>query len=186
MNTMVENLWDELSRPLLRYITAKVKNTADAEDILQKVFLLIHTRLSNVHDLGKVRLWIYSITRNAVADHYRALRLHDELRDDHMAFTPDTEDEALNQDVGHCLLRMIDFLPDNDREALLFIDINGLSQKDLSEAIGISLPGAKSRVQRARRRLKKIFLDCCKIQTDRYGNIVDYDNKQENLCGRNR
>ena len=186
MSVSVENLWDELSKPLLRYIKTKVKSPNDAEDILQTVFVKIYTELANVNDPGKIRQWIYCVTRNAVVDHYRAHKPHVELRDDQVLIEPDAPDEALNREVGRCLRIMIDSLPDKDRQALLLTEVEGLSQKKLSEAVGITLPGAKSRVQRARRRLKKLFLECCEVQIDRYGNVVEYGRKEQNYCSPKR
>jgi RNA polymerase sigma-70 factor (ECF subfamily) len=53
-------------------------------------------------------------------------------------------------------------------------DIKGLSQADLAVRLGISLSGAKSRVQRAREKLKEAFLDCCHFEFDRFGRVIDY------------
>ena len=54
-------------------------------------------------------------------------------------------------------------------------DIEGLSMKEVAEELNISVSGAKSRVQRGRKMIKEIILKCCEVNTDKYGNIVDYE-----------
>jgi hypothetical protein len=68
-----------------------------------------------------------------------------------------------------CVAAMMDALPDAYREALRLTEYEGLSQKELSERLGISFSGAKSRVQRARAKLKQELLACCHFQFDQAG-----------------
>jgi len=49
-----------------------------------------------------------------------------------------------------------------------------LSREELSERLGISFSGAKSRVQRARAKIKQQLLDCCHFELDHAGRIIDY------------
>jgi len=60
------------------------------------------------------------------------------------------------------------------REALILTEYQGLTQKELGEKLGISFSGAKSRVQRAREKLKTMLLDCCHFEIDRLGRVIDY------------
>jgi RNA polymerase sigma-70 factor (ECF subfamily) len=69
---------------------------------------------------------------------------------------------------------MVDELPETYREALRLTEYEGLSQKELSERVGISFSGAKSRVQRARAKIKQQLLDCCHFELDHAGRIIDY------------
>jgi RNA polymerase sigma-70 factor (ECF subfamily) len=73
-----EALWEAYSRQLLAFIRRRVADEADAEDLLQEVFLRIHTHLCCLPELGKVKSWVYQITRNAIIDYYR-LTPHEEL-----------------------------------------------------------------------------------------------------------
>ena len=58
--------------------------------------------------------------------------------------------------------------------ALRLVDSEGPGQKGLAARLGLSITGAKSRVQRARRRLKEVLPDCCDIERDRRGNAIGY------------
>jgi RNA polymerase sigma-70 factor (ECF subfamily) len=69
---------------------------------------------------------------------------------------------------------MVDNLLPQDRQALILTEYHGLTQKELAERLGLSVSGAKSRVQRARERLKQQLLDCCHFELDRRGHILDY------------
>jgi RNA polymerase sigma-70 factor (ECF subfamily) len=69
---------------------------------------------------------------------------------------------------------MVNALPEPYREALYLTEYQGLSQRELAARLGISLSGAKSRVQRAREKLKQLLLDCCHFEFDRLGRIIDY------------
>ncbi|MGE5458424.1 MAG: sigma factor-like helix-turn-helix DNA-binding protein, partial [Methanococcaceae archaeon] len=88
-------------------------------------------------------------------------------------------DEAIKR-ISSSVLLMIEELPDIYREALILTEFEGMKQKQLAESLGLSLPGAKSRVQRAREQLKQLLLDCCNFELDHFGNIIDYN--QRNKC----
>jgi RNA polymerase sigma-70 factor (ECF subfamily) len=58
-------------------------------------------------------------------------------------------------------------------------DVQGLTQKELAERLNLSLSGAKSRVQRAREKLKGVLTECCHIEVDRRGRVVDWESRQQ-------
>ena len=72
---------------------------------------------------------------------------------------------------------MVESLPDDYRQALLLTEYEGLTQRELAERLGLSVSGAKSRVQRAREKLKEMLLDCCHFEFDRLGRVIDYQPK---------
>jgi len=173
MTIASEQLWQTFSLPLQQFIRRRVPDPYSAEDILQDVFLKIHTRIDTLHQQDRVASWIYQITRNAIADYYRAQRPTTDI-----PATLPAPDEHVDHDVVHqllpCVAAMVDALPDAYREALRLTEYAGLSQKELSERLGISFSGAKSRVQRARAKIKAELLACCHFQFDYAGRIIDY------------
>ncbi len=80
---------------------------------------------------------------------------------------------------------MIKQLPDRYGEALMLVEMDGLTQKAAAHQLGISLSGMKSRVQRGRKELKHLIEECCVLQLDRRGTITDYSVRQANCppCG---
>jgi RNA polymerase sigma-70 factor (ECF subfamily) len=69
------------------------------------------------------------------------------------------------------------------KEALEYTEFGNHSQKELAEKMNISYSGAKSTVQRARRQLRKIFDQCCEIETDKYGAIHSVKPNSDCSCG---
>lgn len=182
-----ELLWRELRDRLRAFIVRRVGNPADAEDLLQEVFLRIHQHLSTVRDTGRLMPWIFQLTRNAITDYYRAApRRHeipgDFLRDGKLgkeenAAAPVLHGDGqttLNDELAPCLTPLIEQLPEHYREALQLVEIEGLRQRELSERLTVSLSGAKSRVQRGREKLKELLLHCCQVELDKRGNVMDY------------
>src|SRR5450755_4926357 len=96
-------------------------------------------------------------------DDVEVLDLPEELPDDDMV-----------SELLPCVRAMVLALPDQDRQALVLTEYQGLTQKELGERLGLSFSGAKSRVQRAREKLKQELLSCCHFELDRRGHILDY------------
>ncbi len=180
-------LWQEFHDRLYRFIQQRVNNPADADDILQEVFLRIHHRLSTVRDRDRLVSWMFQIARHAVIDHYRSSSRQWDVateREIELAANPDEEDSATsNQELATCLQPMLKALPSTYQEALQLIELEGMTQKAAAERLGLSLSGAKSRVQRGRQQLKAMLLRCCEIERDRLGNVLDYQLKQGASCG---
>ena len=172
MVNQTQQIWAEFGDRLRAFVARRVGNEADAEDIVQDVFLRIHTRLDTLGDERKLTSWVYQITRNAIADHYRGRRPATELPDSIAA--PEAPPEDVVEELLPGLGQMFDRLTAEDREALLLTEVDGLTQRELAIRLGLSLPGAKSRVQRARHKLKQAFVDCCRVEFDRRGRVAAY------------
>lgn len=79
-----------------------------------------------------------------------------------------------NSEASEGMMSILTRMPDKYREALELSELQGMSQKQLSEHLNISYSGAKSRVQRGRELMKEMMTSCCAIEADHYGNIVGY------------
>ncbi|MDY7214354.1 MULTISPECIES: RNA polymerase sigma factor SigZ [Bacillus] len=169
----IEDLWDQFHQPLKTYISYRVNDQSIVDDLLQIVFMKIQVHLPNLIDERKIDSWIYRITRNTIIDFYRTKKTS-EILPDVLHFNDSAEEENFTKEATVCIRSTIKRLPEKYREALELTEFQGLSQKELSEKLGISYSGAKSRVQRGRRKLKQLLEGCCHIEADRYGNIVDF------------
>ena len=177
-SSVIENIWHDFSKQLKRFIYNHVKNEQDAEDIMQNVFLKIHNNICSLENEEKIRAWIYKIARNTITDYYRAKRCETSLSDfETKSIVFIEEIENVNDDIAQCLKTMVDYLPEKYKTAIILTEFNNLTQKELSERLGLSVPGAKSRVQRARIKLKEMLLECCHLEFDHYGNIIYYQQK---------
>ena len=172
-----EQVWETFNLPLQQFIRRRVRDQHSAEDILQDVFLKIHTHIDTLRTQDRLTSWIYQITRNAIADYYRAQRPTAELAET-LPVADELADDDVVRELSPCVSAMVAALPEVYREALHLTEYQGLSQKALSERLGISFSGAKSRVQRARTKIKDQLLDCCHFQFDHAGRIIDYQSRR--------
>lgn len=148
-----------------------------ADDILQDVFLKIQLKIGQLRDPDKVNAWIYQIARRAITDHYRR-QSSVTIVEGSPAEDAGSAEHDLNGQLAAWLPSAIELLPEKYRQAVYLTEIEGLSQKELAERLGISYSGAKSRVQRGREKLKEVVLQCCEVRADSYGNIMDYHPRQ--------
>jgi len=180
MNATLEHVWQEFAVKLGQFIRSRVADPASAEDILQDVFVRIQKRLGQLRDPARLEGWIYRIARNAIIDHYRTRREEVELPETLPVEFPanDVELEGLNASFR----RMIHSLPEPYREAIVLTEIEGLTQRELADRHGISLSGAKSRVQRGRAQLRQMLDECCTFEFDRRGSLVDCAPRAQSGC----
>ena len=175
MIATTEQVWKDLNTDLKLFIARRVPDNQIAEDILQDVFLKIHSRIDSLKDAARLEGWIYRIVRNAISDYYRnpAARPTEELPE--LLVAPDdAEDTTAARDLIPSVRSFVAQLPKDYREAILLTEYGGLNQRELAEKLGISVSGAKSRVQRAREKLKEMLLDCCHFEFDRLGQIISF------------
>ncbi len=178
MPVAAQQVYERFDSDLRRFVRARIGDPDAAEDVLQDVYLKIHSRIDTLEDEEKVRAWVYRVARNAVTDHYRAKRPAAEPKETPEA-PPDPTDAEFERRLSGSVRRMLSCLPPEHREALYLTEYEGLTQKELAERLSISLSGAKSRVQRARTRLKAALLDCCHFELDARGKVIDYGPRRE-------
>ena len=172
------DIWERFSKELHRFIARRVENPLDADDLLQDTFIKIHTRIDTLQDEERLAAWIYSIARNTINDYYRSRRAQFELSDDLVAGDK-ADDDNPEIELAKGLKAMIDDLPDKYRRPLELYELKGMKQSEIALLMGLSLSGAKSRLQRGREQLRQNLLDCCHFEFDRRGRIIDYLPKQQ-------
>jgi len=177
-------VWNEFSGQIRGYLLGKVKQKDDAEDLLQEIFIKIHSRLGDLKDEKKLAPWIYQIVRNSLTDYYRKNHLETSEFDEESSVTDSVEppDDIYSACVTGCLKVFIDRLPDKYKKPLVQSDIKGLKQKDIAEQMNLSYSGLKSRVQRGRDMIKSMFIECACVTHDKDGKIVREFNGSES-CG---
>jgi RNA polymerase sigma-70 factor (ECF subfamily) len=169
----LETIWDQFCCRLRAFVRGRVSDESEADDILQEVFLRIHRHLCCLPDPDKIDSWVYQIARNLIIDYYRRRRKLVEIPES-LPAEADLPEANAEAELALSLKDMIAELPETDRQALLLTEFQGMSQKELAERMGLSLSGAKSRVQRARQKLRDMLLACCHFELDRRGLIMEY------------
>lgn len=168
--------WESLRAELLRVVRGRIGDPAAADDIVHDVLLRALAELEGPEPPVHLRGWLYRVTRNAIVDHYRARRPSEELPAELEAAGAEQEASA-ERDLAGCLAPLLARLPDESREALTLAEVDGLAQREIAARAGLSLSGAKSRVQRARRMLRSALLDCCRVEVDRRGGVVAFERR---------
>ena len=176
-----EQIWRELSDRLRQFVRSRIKSMADVDDVLQTVFLRIHSRFDDLRKADRLESWVFQITRNAVTDHFRKRR--DAQDDVESLLDSNTANENnLNAEVAACIGTLIARLPEDQRRALSMYELDGISQKDIATRESISVSGAKSRIQRGRKSLETKLMVCCEFQLDGRGNVVEYEATNADCC----
>ncbi|PKP38818.1 MAG: RNA polymerase sigma factor SigZ [Bacteroidetes bacterium HGW-Bacteroidetes-15] len=173
MSNEIEEIWKRISAGLKAFISSRVNDNIAVDDILQDVFIKIHTKIDSLNDKEKIQPWIYQIGRNEINDYYRRLKKLEKTTGPLIDLSDNSLEHSMNEAIED-MIRMMDDMPAEYCEALCNTEIFGVSQKEYAKKVGISYTAAKSRVQRARKMLKDTMMKCCHYQFDKYGTIVDF------------
>ncbi len=152
------------------FIFNRVKDQALAEDLVQEVMLRLITAHSKGTSIHNLKAWLYQITRNVIADYYKKNSTEPTLSlDGELDFISDSEVSILLSDY---IVPMISLLPDQYAIPLKLHDIEKKSQKEISTQLQIGLSATKMRIQRARTKLRELFVECCEIEYNKNGTII--------------
>lgn len=167
--------WTAHEAELRGWLRRKLGNPAEADDLLQDLFLKALRQGERFCEVHNARAWLFEVARNTLADHLRVARHTVELPDD-LATTSDEPDAV--DTLTACLPRVLSELSAEDREAITLCDLQGMAQADFARVAGLSLSGAKSRVQRARQRLRERMTLACQVQLNHAGQVNDFVPRQ--------
>lgn len=165
--------WKAYRAGLYGFVLKRVGDKALAEDIVQDALMRAYVARGSLKSPRSLRAWLYQITRNAIVDYYRYRRPSEPIQRDLLSEERETDDRG-SLELARCLRPFLNELPLLYRRALTLAEIDGLTQREVASRLGLSLSGAKSRVQRARKMLAARLLDCCRVELDRRGGIIDY------------
>ena len=171
MKNEIQIIWKDLSQELYAFVFSKVKEEDLSRDIVQETFLKAHLNIHQLKDCSKLTSWIYQITRNAINDTFRHKKHWANLEQMELA----QEEEPGFEALSNCINSKIEQLPKSYKEAMILTTFQNLKQTELADYLGISYSGTKSRVQRAKDKLKGLVADCENVETDQKGNIIAHD-----------
>lgn len=163
--------WTAHETELRGWLRRRVGNNALADDLLQDLFLKALRQGDRFCAVENARAWLFEVARNTLADHLRVARPMVELPDD--LATPVDDLETVDT-LTACLPRVLSELSADDRDAITLCDLQGMRQADFAELKGLSLSAAKSRIQRARERLRTQMSQVCQVKVDDGGRVSDF------------
>jgi RNA polymerase sigma-70 factor, ECF subfamily len=163
------------------FLARRVESPEVADDLTQDVLLRLLQHQDSA--VGNPTAWLYRVARNVLIDHYRSRgsqrRLHTAeltIATTVLAEEPFADDpQAAQRELAGCLRSLVDQLAEPYRSAVTAVDLDGQTQTEVALALGLSISGMKSRVQRGRRQLRQLLTECCRVYTSPTGGISDYE-----------
>lgn len=154
-------------------------NRTTAEDITQETFISAYRAIKKFRG-GSLRSWLLSIAANASRDFLRSSRRRPEQSLDESLLNPgfqavsgdeSPEQQALRGELGAEIQRAILTLPTDQRTVLVLIDVQGLSYEEAADSTGASLGTVKSRLSRARGRVRDYLRNHPELLPDEFRQI---------------
>lgn len=177
----IETIWNEYRSALTRFLTSRVSNPADVDDLLQDILIKSYKNLHTIKSADSIKAWLFQLANNTIIDYYRKTSKGKDLQAEDLWYEEDLPN--IKAELSTCILPFINALPEEQSELLKAIDIDNIKQKDYAEANNISYSTLKSRVQKSRQQLRKLYEDCCHLTLDAQGNIIDYQRKNPDCDG---
>ncbi|MFY8275413.1 RNA polymerase sigma factor SigZ [Pseudoalteromonas sp. SSDWG2] len=170
----IEQIWAEYKHSLRSFLRSKIANEADVEELLQEILLKTHLHLHQLKDQRSIKSWLFQIARNTITDFYRQ---QSHQQDDLLFDVADAPEYSIKADLIKCIEPFLQAMPEAQADLIRKIDLEGHSQKQEAQRLGISYSTLKSRTQKSRAELKILFERCCDFEIDKHGNLIDYHQK---------
>lgn len=176
----IERVWSEYRNSIKSFLHSKVSNATEVDDLLQEVSIKTYEKLHTIKNEASVKAWLFQIANNTIVDFYRRrARAKDYDPNDLYDLWYSKGDRSIQEELSRCVEPFIRALPEDSAQLLTAIELEGRSQKDYAQALGVNYSTLKSRVQKARMQLRSLFEKCCHFTLDRSGHLVEYKPKSD-------
>lgn len=174
----ITRAWSAHEAELRRWLRSRLRDAAAADDLMQDLFIKALRQGTRFCDVRNARAWLFEVARNLVADLLRVSRETVELPE---TLVEETEEPPTVDALTACLPRVLAELSEADRDIITCCDLEGMPQAEYAALHGLSLSAAKSRVQRARDRLRLRLAEACQVRFDEAGHVADFTPRS--ACG---
>ena len=160
-----------------RFVFQLVQNASLADELTQDAFLKAYAAWDSYRGDAPERIWLLRIARNTCLDYLRSPRARqakaaplDESGE--ISAMPDREppltvEQAARQaQMTECVQEFVVSLPETLRSPLILHDMEGLTNAQIAQVLGVSLEAAKMRLHRARARLRAMMEERCDLFRD--------------------
>jgi RNA polymerase sigma-70 factor (ECF subfamily) len=164
-------LVEHYQRPLYNFCLRMLSSSASAEDATQEAFIAAFRAVSRFRgtQAGGFRAWLFRIAANACYDEMRRRRSRPAVSLDaprgesgHSLDladpSPTLEQHAQTAELGGAIEQALSGLPSDQRMAVILCDVHGMEYAEIAHVMGVSLGTVKSRISRARSRLRELLL----------------------------
>lgn len=157
-----EELYRQHSSRLYNLACRMAPTRADAEDLLQEIFLLAHRKLETFKGESALSTWLYRLGMNVCLDFVRSRqarsgRVTDSLDDDEPGAPAPPQTAPLDGVARLDLERAIAELPAGCRAAFLLHDVEGFEHHEVADILGVSAGTSKSQVHKARLKIRSFL-----------------------------
>lgn len=171
----VASAWTAHESELRAYLRHRLADDAAADDVLQDVFVKALRQQGAFCSLVNPRAWLFQVARNTVVDRLRTTHPHEPLTDELAELIPlETQPLAPVDALSDCLSRTLGELAAEDAAVLRACDLEGQAQRAFAQAHGLSLPAVKSRLLRARQRLRERMSQACQVRFEADGSVASH------------
>jgi RNA polymerase sigma-70 factor (ECF subfamily) len=173
--------WETVETRLRPFVERRVSGP-DVDDVMQDVFLRMQTGLASLRDEQRFTAWLFQIARSSIAEYARTRARHplpDGAESELPAAPSADDDRDAARELAGCVSMFVAQLASPYREAVSLVELDGLTTREAADIVGISVSGMKSRVQRGRAQLRRMFDQCCEIALDPRGKPTDYTPRQK-------
>ena len=155
----LEQVYTDYYGKVMGYISVRISNWADAENLCSDVFMKVQQKLENYDDSkASISTWVFTITRNTVIDHFRKKRPTEEL-DENLSDDSEVDENLLNQETLSQLAGALMRLPEQLRDLIVLRYYDGKPLTEIAELMGLSYGAVKLRHQNALMLLREQLLD---------------------------
>lgn len=165
--------WKTHETELRHWLQRQLSDHEQAADALHDIFLKMIAQGTSFCYIENPRAWLFQVARNHLVDVYR--------RDKHLIPLPESIESELTSytstegsivdDLTQCLPRVLSELSEEDRNIIKCCDIEGMSLQQYATDNQLTLSATKSRVQRARKRLRDQMILKCQVKIDESGAV---------------
>ncbi|MDP3761440.1 MAG: sigma-70 family RNA polymerase sigma factor [Ramlibacter sp.] len=165
--------WQAHEAELRGYLRRHLADADAADDLLQDVFVKAMGQGGGFCTLDNPRAWLFQVARNALVDRLRTAHPHEPLTDELTeTLSAETDPPPPVDALAGCLPRTLAELAPGDAAILRACDLEGQTQRAFAQAHGLTLPATKSRLLRARARLRERLSQACQVRFEANGSVA--------------
>ncbi|QFX96310.1 DNA-directed RNA polymerase sigma-70 factor [Acidithiobacillus thiooxidans ATCC 19377] len=163
LETCVTHAWKMHQAEIFGFLRHRLGDDDLSADLLQLVFLKALHEGRRFCELREPRAWLFTVARHVLTDNFRSQRDYVDLPEE--LAEPVAEVPAVDS-LADCLPHVFTLLETADRDILTCCELQGMTQKAYALSHGLSLAAAKSRLLRARLRLRAALMTVCEVRFD--------------------
>lgn len=161
-----ETIFSRYATQVYRQAFKLVGSEAEAEEVVQEVFLTIYEKAKTFRGESAFSTWLYRLTMNVALTKLRRRKRSKEVsfdnylpkfqEDGHHLVRPvvdwshELEERLVSEELHRIIQQALDQLPPVDKAAVVLSDLEGVSNQEIGQALGLSVPAVKARLHRAR------------------------------------